>query len=142
MTTEAITTDLLIGGVSGTAIGFGIGWTVKKAFKLLFKFIIVLAIFYVGSLLYLKSQGVININEKAGQNLIDNSVNNMNNFLGATKICDDNTLINSANMVVNEACLNDIVTSPTSAIHQTIASLGLPLTTGLGFGMLLGWSKG
>lgn len=143
MTEQLITSDLIVSGVSGTVIGFGIGYAIKKVMKVVLKLIMVIAVFWVGSLIYLQSIKVINLNERALDNLLNNTFNGVNNIMGYTTVsCKDhslNEIIDSSGKVLNQECINEI-SQPVFA--NLFTSLGIPLTTGLGFGILLGWIKG
>ena len=113
--TDIISSDILMGGVSGLVIGAAIGYTLKKAAKLLFKFIMIVAIFWVGSILYLSSIRVIDLNEKALDNLMNQSMN-------------------TANSIAN--------TTQSIGIENGLQAIGVPLTSGLAIGFLAGWMKG
>lgn len=143
MTEQLITSDLIVSGVSGTVIGFGIGYAIKKVMKVVLKLIMVIAVFWVGSLIYLQSIKVINLNERALDNLLNNTFNGVNNLIGYTSAtCTDhslNEIIDSSGKVLNQECINEI-SQP--VVSNLFASFGIPLTTGLGFGILLGWLRG
>ena len=107
-------TEMLTGGLSGAVVGFGMGWTIKKAAKLLFKFIMIVAVFWVGSILYLYSIRVIDLNERALNNLLNQGMN-------------------TADSIVN--------TTQSLGIENTLSSIGVPLTSGLFIGFVAGWAK-
>lgn len=115
MTTEIFTTDILTGGISGAVIGAAIGYTLKKAAKLLFKFIIIVGVFWIGSILYLYHLRIINLNEKA-----------LDNFM--------NQSMNTADTIIN--------TTQSIGIENGLQAIGVPLTSGLAIGFIAGWMKG
>lgn len=143
MTEQFITSDFLVSGASGLAVGFGIGYSIKKVMKVVLKLVMVIAVFWVGSLIYLQSIRVINLNENALDNLLNQTFNNVNNIVGYTNIqCADhslNEIIDSSGKVISQECINEI-SQP--VVANLFTNLGLPLTTGLGFGIMLGWMRG
>jgi uncharacterized membrane protein (Fun14 family) len=115
MTTDIIATDILTGGISGAVIGAAIGYTLKKAAKLLFKFIIIVAVFWIGSILYLYHLRIIDLNEKALDSLVNQSMN-------------------TANHLVN--------TTQSLGVENALSTIGVPLSSGLAIGFIAGWLKG
>lgn len=108
--------DTILYGASGLAVGTGIGWVLKKTMMILFKLIMVIATLFVGALVYLQSIKVIHVNEAALNNLMNEGYNQLNNTIGT-----------------------DAINNP---MMYVVTNLGLPVTSGLGLGILLGWSRG
>ena len=111
-----ITSDTILYGARGVAVGTGVGWILKKTVTIIFKLLMVLATLFVGALVYLQSIKVIEINERALDNLMTEGYNQLNQTVG------------------------------TDAIHNPmmygVSNLGLPVTSGLGLGLIIGWMKG
>ncbi|MFB5601062.1 MAG: hypothetical protein ACE5SW_12650 [Nitrososphaeraceae archaeon] len=140
--------DILISGASGTAIGFAIGYSIKKVMKILFRFIMVIAVLWVGSIIYLRSIHVIDVRRDSFDNLVNHTVDSVNRFVHTntdTSICSDNMNITSSSImfsdgsVIGQECISEI---GTKGIESIFTAIGIPMTTGLGFGILLGWFKG
>jgi|SRR5215211_3900784 len=113
--TELITTDTIIFGAAGFGAGYFIGFLVKKTMKILFKLSLAILAVFITALFYLQSIKVIAINEKALDSLINNGYQHLNNTIGTEAIA--------------------------NPIHTVITSLGLPLTSGIGAGILIGWVR-
>lgn len=122
-----ITTDLLFNAGSGVAVGAVIGYLAKKSMKIMFKIAIVIGVLYIGSLAYLQNIKVIAINQQAMDNLINSSYAKINSFVGAE----------CASNITNSECIEKV----SMPFHDVLNQLGLPLTSGLGAGFLLGWMK-
>lgn len=107
--------DLIVNGGAGLAVGTGIGWVLKKTINILFKMLMVLAVLFVGALVYLQSIKVININERAFDSLVQEGYNQLNQTMG------------------HEAFVNPV--------YYIATNLGLPMSGGLMLGLAIGWSK-
>lgn len=114
--TELLTADSILYGAAGLGIGYTAGWLLKKTIMIVFKMLMVLAVIFVTALFYLEHIRVIAVNEKALDNLMNSGYNTLNNTIGT-----------------------DALTNP---LNHLVVGLGLPVTSGLGFGILLGWMKG
>lgn len=122
-----ITSDLLFNAASGAGVGFVVGYLAKKSMKIMFKIAIVIGVLYIGSLAYLQNIKVIAINQQAMDNLINSSYAKINSFVGAE----------CASNITNSECIEKV----SMPFHDVLNQLGLPLTSGLGAGFLLGWMK-
>jgi uncharacterized membrane protein (Fun14 family) len=110
-----LTSDTILYGGAGFASGYAIGFIVKKAMQILLKFAMVLLTLFVTALIYLQSIKVININEKALDNLVNEGYQRLNQTIGT------------------EAIVNPM--------QYVVETLGLPLSGGLGFGLIVGWLR-
>jgi uncharacterized membrane protein (Fun14 family) len=115
MTTEIFSTDILTSGISGLVIGGGIGYVGKKIVKVFFKTLMIVGILWIGSLFYLSSIRVINLNEKALDNLVNQSMTTANNLYNTTQ---------------------------SIGIENGLQAIGIPLSSGLAIGFIAGWMKG
>lgn len=116
MSSELLTADSILYGAAGAGIGYGLGWLLKKTVMIIFKMLMVLTVIFVTALFYLEHIRVIAINENALNNLMNQGYNTLNNTLGT-----------------------DAIANP---LNHLVVSLGLPVTSGLGMGLLLGWMRG
>ena len=110
-----LNTDMILSGGGGLAVGTGVGWVLKRTVTIIFKLLMVLGVFFIGALVYLQSIRVIEINEQALNNLMNEGYNQINNVMG------------------HEAMINPIAYIATN--------LGIPMSSGLVLGMVVGWSK-
>jgi uncharacterized membrane protein (Fun14 family) len=113
--TDIITSDSIIFGAAGFGAGYFVGYLLKKTMKILFKLSLVLLSVFVTALFYLQSIKVIAINEHALNNLINSGYQQLNNTIGTEAIA--------------------------NPAHYVITALGLPLTTGITGGFLIGWVR-
>lgn len=113
---DLITSDSILYGAAGLSIGFAIGWVLKKTIMILFKLMMVIAVIFVTALFYLEHIKVIAVNENALNNLMNQGYNTLNNTIGT-----------------------DAISNP---LNHLVVGLGLPVTGGLGMGLLLGWMRG
>ena len=111
-----LNSDLIVNGGAGLAVGTGIGWVMKKTFSILFKMLMVIATLFIGALVYLQSIKVISINEHSFNNLVQEGYNQINQTMGT-----------------------EIVINPVAYIAT---NLGIPMSSGLVLGMIIGWSRG
>jgi len=109
-----LNSDTILYGGAGVAVGTGVGYVLKKTVTIIFKLLMVLATLFVGALLYLQSIKVIEVNEQALNNLMNEGYNQYNQTIG---------------MDFNP-------------IHYIATSLGIPMSGGLMLGLAVGWSRG
>lgn len=114
MSSELITADSILYGAAGMAVGTGVGWVLKKTVTIIFKLLMVIAVIFVTALIYLEHIRVIAINERALDNLLNAGYNQMNQTIG----------------------------TDFNPITHIASSLGIPMSSGLVLGMIVGWSKG
>lgn len=135
-----INSDMLVGGISGTAVGFALGYAIKKMMKIVFRLIMVIAVFWVGSIIYLQSIHVIDIRGDSANNLVNHTVNSINNIVDARNICEniETSIVDSNGNMISGDCIHQI---GTKSVEGVLGILGIHMTTGLGFGFLLGWMK-
>jgi uncharacterized membrane protein (Fun14 family) len=135
-----VNTDILISGISGTAVGFALGYAIKKTMKIVFRLIMVIAVFWVGSIVYLQSIQVIDIRSDSAKNLVNRTVNSINTIVDARNICEniESSIVDSGGNLINGECIHQV---GTKSVEDMLGILGIPMTTGLGLGFLLGWMK-
>ena len=109
-----LNSDTILYGAGGAGAGYALGWILKKTVTIIFKLLMVLATLFVGALVYLQSIKVIEVNEQALNNLINEGYNQYNQTIGM----DFNPITHIA------------------------SSLGIPMSSGLILGMVVGWSRG
>jgi uncharacterized membrane protein (Fun14 family) len=111
-----LNSDILVNGAIGAGTGYILGWLFKKISGIIFKSILVLGALFLFALIYLQSIKVININERALDNLVTETFNRLNNTIGPEAIQNPATYI--------------------------FTSIGLPMTSGIAIGFVAGFLRG
>jgi uncharacterized membrane protein (Fun14 family) len=113
---EIFSMESVLYGGAGVGVGYAVGWLLKKSLMILFKLTLFLGALFVGALIYLQSKQIILINERAFDNFV-----------------------NETYMAITEKVGENVIDNP---IQYVFTSLGIPVTGGLGLGMVMGWMKG
>ncbi len=124
-----LTSDSIFYGLTGVAIGFGLGYAVKKVMKFLIIGILALVGALVVGLMYLQNIKVLTINQANLETFVNNSIEKATSTIGID--CDTSNLMNSD-------CMNGMI----NPFQHIITAIGIPMTSGLGAGFLMGWVKG